>query len=77
AMQYLLVDGIKDVVLHNGMVRVDCISAGPNGTEKASGTPLIPAMIAGPLVQTLANALAELEKKIREQQQSQGAKPAN
>jgi hypothetical protein len=77
-MQYLLVDGIKDVVLHNGMVRVDCISAGPNGTEKASGTLLIPAMIAGPLVQTLANALGELEKKIREQQgQAQGAKPSN
>jgi hypothetical protein len=67
-MQLLLIDGIKDVVLHNGMLRVDCVSAGPNGAEKPSGTLLIPANIAGPVVQTLANALAELEKKIREQQ---------
>jgi hypothetical protein len=67
-MQILLIDGIKDVVLHNGMLRVDCVSAGPNGQEKPSGTLLIPANIAGPVVQTLANALAELEKKIREQQ---------
>jgi hypothetical protein len=67
-MQLLLIDGIKDVVLHNGMLRVDCVSAGPNGKEQHSGTLLIPANIAGPVVQTLANALAELDKKIREQQ---------
>ena len=47
-----------------------------NGSEKASGTLLIPAMIAGPLVQTLANALTELEKKIREQQ-SQAPQASN
>jgi hypothetical protein len=72
-MQILLVDGIKDVVLHNGVVRVDCVSAGPNGQEKASGTLLIPANIVGPLIQTLANALTELDKRIREQRESQGA----
>jgi len=72
-MQIVLIDGIKDVVLHNGMVRVDCVSAGPNGQENPSGTLLIPGNIVGPLVQTLANALAELDKKIREQRDSQGA----
>jgi hypothetical protein len=66
-MQILLVDGIKDVVLHNGVLRVDCVAAGPNGQQQPSGTLLIPANIAGPVVQTLVNALAELDRKIREQ----------
>jgi hypothetical protein len=66
-MQIVLIDGIKDVVLHNGMLRVDCVSAGPNGGENASGTLLIPGNIAGPILQNLATALTELEKKVREQ----------
>jgi len=66
-MPIMLIDGIKDVVLHNGLVRVDCVSAGPNNQQQASGTLLIPANIAGPVVQALVNALAELDRKIREQ----------
>jgi hypothetical protein len=72
-MQIVLVDGIKDVVLHNGMVRIDCVSAGPNGQEKSSGTLVIPGNIVGQIVQTLASALAELDKKIREQQAEQAS----
>ena len=66
-MQILLIDGIKDIVLHNGVLRVDCVSAGPNGQQQPSGTLLIPANIAAPVVQTLANALQELDRKMREQ----------
>ena len=66
-MPIMLIDGIKDVVLHNGLVRVDCVSAGPNNQQQSSGTLLIPANIAGPVVQALVNALAELDRKIREQ----------
>lgn len=68
-MSVVLIDGIKDVVLHNGMIRVDCVSVGPNGRESASGTLVIPANIVAAVVQTLAGALQELDKKIREQQQ--------
>ena len=66
-MQTILIDGIKDVVLHNGVMRVECLAAGPNGSQQPSGTLLIPAHIAGPVVQTLANAFAELDKKLRSQ----------
>ena len=71
-MDILLIDGIKDVVLHNGMLRVDCVAAGPNGTERPSGTVLIPGNIAGAVVQALSNALAEFERRLREQQQPAG-----
>jgi hypothetical protein len=71
-MDILLIDGIKDVVLHNGMLRVDCVAAGPNGTERPSGTVLIPGNIAGAVVQALSNALTEFERRLREQQQQTG-----
>src|SRR5262245_14622083 len=45
-MHLLLIDGIKDIVLHNGMIRVECLSAGPNGQQNLSGTLLIPANVA-------------------------------
>ena len=66
-MPILLIDGIKDVVLHNGVLRVECVSAAANNQQQPSGTLLIPANIAGALVQSLANALAELDRKMREQ----------
>jgi hypothetical protein len=72
-MTILLIDGVKDIVLHNGVLRVDCVSAGPNGQQQPSGTLLIPANIAAAVVQTLANALTELDRKMREQMAAQPA----
>ena len=75
-MQNLLIDGINDVVLHNGMVRVDCVSVGPNGQQRHSGTLVIPANVVGGVVQGLVNALAELDKRIREQvEQAKATEP--
>jgi hypothetical protein len=66
-MSVIVVDGIKDVVFHNGIVRIDCVSAGPNGEQRPSGTIVIPGAITGPILQALANAMQELDKKMREQ----------
>ena len=55
-MATIMVDGIKDIVFHNGIVRVDCLSAGPNGEQRGSGSILIPGVVAGPVLQILANA---------------------
>ena len=30
-MSMIMVDGIKDIVFHNVIVRIDCLAAGPNG----------------------------------------------
>ncbi|MFO1081064.1 MAG: hypothetical protein U1E23_10635 [Reyranellaceae bacterium] len=65
-MTTILIDGIKDIVLHNGMVRIDCLCAGPNGDQRPAGTIVIPANVTGPILQSLANAMQELDKKIRE-----------
>jgi hypothetical protein len=68
-MTVTLIDGIKAVSLHNGVVRIDCISTGPNNEERAAGTLLIPANRAGQIVQALTQALQELSNKLREHQQ--------
>jgi hypothetical protein len=41
-MSVILVDRIGSIVLHNGLLRIDCITAGPNKEERAGGTLLIP-----------------------------------
>jgi hypothetical protein len=66
-MSTLVVDSIKEVVLHNGVVRVECMAAGPSGALTPSGTLVIPGAVAAGVVQSLVTALHELDKKVREQ----------
>ena len=73
-MSMIMVDGIKDIVFHNGIVRIDCLAAGPNGEQRSSGTIVIPANVTGPILQSLANAMQELDKKIREHAAEMAAK---
>jgi hypothetical protein len=68
-MSLTLIDGIKTVVFHNGMVRIECVSAGPNNEERPSGTLLIPGNQVGQILRTLTQAMQDLEKRIRELQQ--------
>lgn len=73
-MSVTLIDSIKTVVFHNGMVRIECISAGPNNEERPSGTLLIPGNQVGQILRALTQAMQDLDNKVREAQQQQ-AKP--
>ena len=75
-MSTILVDGIKDIVFHNGLVRIDCISTGAKGEQRQSGTLLIPGNVAGLVLKSLANAMQELDKKIHESVTEQASKAA-
>jgi hypothetical protein len=66
-MSVMLIDRIATVVLHNNLVRIDCVMSGPNQEERAAGTLLIPGNVAGPILQSLINSMQELEKRLREQ----------
>jgi hypothetical protein len=66
-MSLTLIDAVKSVVFHNGILRIDCIAAGPNGEERPSGTLLIPANQAGHVLKSLVEATQELDKRLREQ----------
>jgi len=78
-MSVVVVDGIKDIVLHNGIVRIDCLTAGPGGEQRASGSILIPGNVTGPILQAIVNAMQELDRRIREQaaEQAKAAAPAD
>jgi hypothetical protein len=73
----MLVDRISAIVLHNGVLRVDCIGVGPNNEERNSGTLLIPAGQVANVINSLAQAAQELDKRLREaaEQQAAAAKP--
>jgi hypothetical protein len=73
-MSVMLVDGISAVSLHNGVLRVDCVEVGPNNKQRSSGTLLIPGAQVAAVVNTLAQAAQEIDKRLREQQAA-AAKP--
>jgi hypothetical protein len=67
-MTQILVDGIANVTLHAGLVRVECVMVGPNGKPQPSGTLLIPGASVGQVLQALINGTQELDKKLRDLQ---------
>ncbi len=77
-MSITLIDRIGSLTFQNGLLRVDCVASGPNNEERPSGTLLIPANQAGPVLQALIGAMQELDRRVREQvrQQTEAAKTA-
>jgi hypothetical protein len=66
-MSQILIDAISNVTVANGLVRVDCVSVGPNNEQRPSGTLLIPGPQIGPVLNALVNAMKELQRKQQEQ----------
>jgi tetratricopeptide (TPR) repeat protein len=65
----ILIDAVKAVAIHNGLLRVDCAAAGPNNEERSSGTLLIPGNQGGSILRALTQAIQELDKRLRERVQ--------
>jgi hypothetical protein len=77
-MSVMLIDRIAAVVLHNNVVRIECVMSGPKQEERPAGTLLIPGNVAGSILQSLIKSMQELEKRLREQAASQkAAAPSN
>ena len=62
----IMVDRVANVAVANGILRLECVAMSSTGQEKPSGTILIPAVVAGQVIQGLVNALQDLDKKVRE-----------
>ena len=50
------------------MLRFDCIAARPNAEERPSGTLLIPANVAGAVVESFINSLQKLQMQMAERE---------
>ena len=74
-MNTIVIDGLREAVFHNGVLRVECMAAGQGGALTPSGTLVIPAAVATQIVQGLAKALQELDQKVREKQAAEAAQP--
>jgi hypothetical protein len=75
-MSTVLIDRVAAVVFHNNILRFDCIASGPEGIERHSGTLLIPANQVAAVLQSLAGATGELDKRLREQAEAAAASAA-
>ena len=62
----MVVERIANIAVSNGIVRIECVALNAAGQEKPSGTMLIPANLAGPVVHSLVKGMQELDKKLRE-----------
>ena len=71
-MTQILVDGITYVSFINGVLRVECGSVDRQGKLSPSGTLLIPGNQAGVVLQGIANAAQELDKRAREKMGESG-----
>jgi tetratricopeptide (TPR) repeat protein len=60
----IVIDGIKTVAIHNGLLRVDCVANGSKDKEWSPATLLIPGNQARPILKALAQAVQELEIEI-------------
>jgi hypothetical protein len=71
-MTQILVDGIANITLHNGVVRIECLTIGSDGKPHPSGTLIVPGASVRLVLETLVNGTKELEKKLHEQQAAAG-----
>jgi hypothetical protein len=71
-MNPILIDGISNLSIHNGVLRVACIATGADGQSHPSGTLVIPGQVATHVLNALIKGTQELEKKLREQQTPAG-----
>jgi hypothetical protein len=69
SLTQILIDGVTNISLHSGVVRIECTTVGPDGKPHTSGTLVIPGPAATQVLQALITGTQELEKKVREQQQ--------
>jgi hypothetical protein len=67
-MTQILIDSVASLAVHNGVLRIECKSVGPDGQLHTSGALIIPGAVAGQVLESLIRGTQELEKKLREQQ---------
>jgi hypothetical protein len=70
-MTQILIDGITNISFHSGVLRIECVTVGPDGKPHPSGTLVIPGAVAGNVLQALIKGTQELDKKMREAQAAQ------
>jgi tetratricopeptide (TPR) repeat protein len=61
------IDAINTVAIHNGLLRIGCVAAGPNNEARSSGILLISCSQVGQILGSLRRAVEQLDEKVRDQ----------
>jgi hypothetical protein len=69
----IIADAVINISLANNVVRVVFGQNAGDNQVAPSGTLLIPANIAGPIISGLANGVSEISEKVKQQQEVQAA----
>ena len=75
-MSDVVVERLGAVSMRAGLVRVQTLSTGADGSEKVSGEILIPAAQYGQVVGALQNAGQQLREQLEQQRQQQSESEA-
>ena len=67
----LVIDGIQNVTMANGLVRIQVVQTGADGKQKGVEEIAIPASQYGNVVQALTKAGQNLRQRLEEQQKQQ------
>ena len=67
----LVIDGIQNVTMANGIVRIQVVQTGADGKQKGVEEIAIPASQYGNVVQALTKAGQDLQQRLQEQQKQQ------
>jgi hypothetical protein len=63
----ILIDRFGRTSFHDGLVRIECLSVGPDGKPQPAGTLLMSGAQAGRTLGTLVKSLQELQQKVQKQ----------
>lgn len=75
-MTQILIDSISNLSIHNGVLRIQCDAAHPDGQIRSSGELIIPGAAANQVLTALVRGMQELEKKLQDLQHAAPPAPA-
>ena len=68
---HIFTDGIKNISLSNGNLRITLVQNGPENTQVDAGTLVVPANQASALVNAMANGLKQIDEQMKARAEAQ------
>ena len=70
---HIFTDGIKNISLSNGNLRITLVQNGPENTQVDAGTLVVPANQASALVNAMANGLKQIDEQMKARAEAEQA----
>lgn len=72
-MNFIMIEKLGSVSLRNGVVRIQCVATGADGTEQVTGELVIPAIQYGQVAGGMQAAGKQLQERIEQARKEQEA----